>query len=194
MQPSTTDQTTRNLLYGRLVIREAQRHSGPGWLEYDRIFRQHAALSPSTVWHEVNPSLHASTVLSYRTGLGQVCKICHEPDHTAEICAMQVLQPTPPATSVAPQPVLPRPQPTSRLGVSPSAAGPMRRPVRPETLERICVSWNKGRCSFPSCNFRHICATCKKRGHRAKDCEETPCESPYKLQPFIPTSSAGGSV
>ena len=191
----TTDQTTRNLLtYGRLVIREAQRHSGPGWLEYDRIFRQHAALSPSTVWHEVNPSLHASTVLSYRTGLGQVCKICHELDHTAEICAMQVLQPTPPATSVAPQPVLPRPQPTSRLGVSPSAAGPMRRPVRPETLERICVSWNKGRCSFPSCNFRHICTTCKKRGHRAKDCEETPCESPYKLQPVVPTSSAGGSV
>ena len=35
-----------------------------------------------------------------------------------------------------------------------------RRPVRHETLERICVSWNKGRCSFPSCRFRHICATC----------------------------------
>jgi hypothetical protein len=42
----TTDERTRNLLtYGRLVVREAQRHSGPGWLEYDRIFRQHAALA-----------------------------------------------------------------------------------------------------------------------------------------------------
>ena len=30
---------------------------------------------------------------------------------------------------------------------------PMRRPVRQETLERICVSWNKGRCSFPACSF-----------------------------------------
>ena len=60
----TNNESTRNLLtYGHLVVREVQRHSGPGWLEYDRIFRQHAALSPSTVWHELNPSLHASTVL-----------------------------------------------------------------------------------------------------------------------------------
>ena len=60
-----TDRATRDLLtYGRLVLWEAQRHSGPGWLEYDRIFRQHAALNPSTQWSELNPSLHASTILS----------------------------------------------------------------------------------------------------------------------------------
>lgn len=51
--------------------------------------------------------------LSYRTGLGQVCKICYKPDHTAEICAMQILQATPPATSVPLQLLLQRPQPTS---------------------------------------------------------------------------------
>lgn len=91
----SADQATRNLLtYGRLVIREAQRHSGLGWLEHDRLFRQHAALSPSTVWHELNPSLHASTVLSYQAGPSRVCSICHEPDHVAAACAMQVLQPT----------------------------------------------------------------------------------------------------
>ena len=57
----TTDEHTRNLLtYGRLVVREAQRHSGPGWLEYDRIFRQHAALSASTAWH--TPLLFSRTV------------------------------------------------------------------------------------------------------------------------------------
>ena len=40
----TSDIQTRNLLtYGRLVVCEAQRHSGPGWLKYDRLFRQHAA-------------------------------------------------------------------------------------------------------------------------------------------------------
>ena len=70
------DTQTRNLLtYGRLVVREAQRHSGPGWLEYDRIFRQHAALSSNVVWNEINSSLHASTILSYRAGPGKLCSI-----------------------------------------------------------------------------------------------------------------------
>ena len=176
-----TDIQTRNLLtYGRLVIREAQRHSGPGWREYDRIFRQHAALSPSTVWHEINPSLHAATVLSYRAGPGRVCSICHEPDHTADTCAMQMLQSAPPGMSGPPASPH-RPQPLGRMNTGTSGGGPMRRPVRQETLERICVSWNKGRCSFPACSFRHICATCKRRGHRAKDCEDTPADSAYKL-------------
>ena len=55
-----------------------------------------------------------------------------------------------------------------------------------------CVSWNRGRCTFPACNSRHICATCKKRGRRARDCEETPAESGYKsLPPAVsPTQEA----
>lgn len=58
--------------------------------------------------------------------------------------------------------------------------GPVRRTVCPETLERICVSWNRVRCSYPSCSFCHICATCKRRGHKARDCKETPQDSQYK--------------
>lgn len=30
--------------YGHLILREVQRHCGPGWSEYDKIFRQHAAI------------------------------------------------------------------------------------------------------------------------------------------------------
>ena len=199
----TSDTQTRSLLtYGRLVVREAQRYNGPGWLEYDRIFQQHAALSPSTVWHELNPSLHASTVLSYRAGPGKVCNLCHEPDHAVDVCAMQVLQPQ--LTPAAVQQSLP---PHSELGggqgVTLMAGGSPcrsvrqelleRRPVHQETLERICVSWNKGRCSFPSCGFRHICATCKQRGHRARECLQTP-ESLYKVSTIgSRTGGSGGS-
>ena len=32
------------LAYARLLIREAQRHGGRGWLDYDRVFRQQAAI------------------------------------------------------------------------------------------------------------------------------------------------------
>ena len=186
-----TDTQARNLLtYGRLVVREAQRHSGPGWLEYDRIFRQHAALSPSTVWHELNPSLHAATVLSYRVGPGAVCSVCHEPDHSSETCAMQVLQPQEKPAMVQQSPPVQAQQSAPR-GVSSIAGNATRRPTRPETLERICISWNKGRCTFPSCRFRHICATCKGRGHRAKECQQTPAESLYKAQPST-SQKAGG--
>ena len=38
--PLTPDPKTGDLLtYGRLVVREAQHHGGPGWSEYDKIFR-----------------------------------------------------------------------------------------------------------------------------------------------------------
>lgn len=146
------DVRTRNLLtYGRLVVREAQRHSGPGWLEYDKIFRQHAALDPSVQWNELNPSLHAATIMTYRSGSSQCCLLCHEPDHGTHHCALVGLQASPP--------VLPSPQSTP--GSPSQQGGPMRRTTRPETMERICVSWNRGRCSFPSCSFRHICTMCQ---------------------------------
>ena len=62
------DPVTRDLLTsGRLMIREAQRHPGAGWLEYDRVFRQQAALVGQPQWNELNPSLFAATVLSART-------------------------------------------------------------------------------------------------------------------------------
>ena len=181
------DIQTRNLLtYGRLVIRQAQRHSGPGWLEYDRIFRQHAALSPSTAWNELNPSLHASTVLSFRVGPGQVCTVCHEPDHSVHTCALQPLQPQPyPSSSAARPPFGPQSGPTA------SAGGPIRRAVRPETLERICVSWNRGRCSFPACKYCHVCAVCKQRGHRAKECQ---LDSTYKSAPGTSPKGSDGAL
>ena len=164
----TPDIETRNLLtYACLIIREAQRHGGPGWLEYDRVFREQAAMDSSIPWQEINASLHAATVLSYRAGPSQFCRLCRESDHTAEHCALAYLQP-PPST------------PYHNPGTPMSAPTP-RRVVRPETLERICSSWNMGRCVFPdSCRFKHICATCKRRGHKARECEETPADSPYK--------------
>ena len=163
------DQKTQNLLtYGCLVIQEAQHHSGHGWLEDDKIFRQQAALSPSTAWNELNQSLHTSTVLLYRAGPGWVCSLCHEPDHTASTCALLALNPhaSPPLQN----------QPAAVPGLS-------RRPQQ-ETLEHICVFWNRDHCTFPSCKFCHICAVCKEKGHWAKDCQ---IDSAYKVSQSAPS-------
>ena len=41
----SSEESTRDMLaYGQLIIRGAQRHGGQGWLDYDRIFRQQAAI------------------------------------------------------------------------------------------------------------------------------------------------------
>ena len=44
----TQDPTTRDqLMYARLIIQEALRHGGSGWLDYDRVFCQQVSVNPS---------------------------------------------------------------------------------------------------------------------------------------------------
>ena len=62
------------------------------WQEYDK---KHAALDPTVQWNELNPSLHASTVMPYRAGASQCCGLCHEPDHETSVCTLLGLQPSP---------------------------------------------------------------------------------------------------
>ena len=139
------------------------------------IFRQYAILDPSVKWNELNPSLHASTVMTYQSGPSQCCSLCHEPDHDAANCALLGVQTQPPQLP-------PNPSGSSLQG------GSVQRSVH---LERICVSWNRGRCSFPICSFQHVCATCKRRGHRAKECDETPADSLTPLATPRPSCGQG---
>lgn len=160
--PATRDR----LAYARLLIREAQRHGGSGWIDYDRVFRQQAALDPSLRWNTLHPGIQAATLLGQTPGGGAFCTLCREADHTADGCALAYLHHTP-------GPALPVP---SVGGPSPRQQ-PARR--RPESLQGICVSWNKGKCIFPRCTYRHVCATCQQR-HMARDCSKTPEDSEYK--------------
>jgi hypothetical protein len=96
-----------------------------------------------------------------QSGGGTFCTICRECDHSATSCALAPLQ----------QQLHPRyPVRDNRND---------RPPKRLETLQRICISWNRGSCRKVGCSFRHICATCQLN-HRAKDCPDTPATSEYK--------------
>ena len=58
------DQGVRDMLaYAHLMVREAQRHGGSGWLDYDRVFRQQAALDPSLRWNTLHPGIQAATLV-----------------------------------------------------------------------------------------------------------------------------------
>ena len=98
---------------------------------------------------------------------GTFCNLYQEVDHPKEECALQSVQGNTPLSSKVPS------QPSSHQ--SPSHK------MRLETLERICTSWNKGRCAYlGTCTFKHKCATCRRFGHRARDCVDTTISSEYK--------------
>ena len=62
----------------------------------------------------------------------------------------------------------------------------------------ICTSWNAGPCRFrDSCQFRHVCSSCFRQGHRAIECrwgEGGGGGTPRPMIPVRSNSSAGGNV
>ena len=178
----TTDPLIRDMLtYMRLVVREALRHGGGGWQEYDRNFRRLAAIDSSLRWNSLLPDLQVATVLGQRGNGGVFCSLCRGIDHTATQCALTYMQQ--PMTTTSSQDNAGRVQDSRSRSQRPFA--------------RICASWNRGNCAYPgACTFRHICATCRLP-HRAKDCPDTPAESPWKCttrpSPHTPPSSGTAS-
>ena len=156
------DPRTRDMLaYARLVVREAQRHGGNGWLDYDRVFRQQPALDHALPWNSLHPGIQAATLVGQGTGASVFCTLCREPDHLQDRCALTYLQ--------QPQPQ-PTPTPTTQPGL-PKAR--VQQKSRADLQAGICTSWNKGACIYPtSCTYLHVCSHCFQR-HRAKDCRKT---------------------
>ena len=116
----TRDPCTRDMLaYARLLIREAQRHPGNGWLDYDRVFRQQVAIDPTMAWNTLHPGIQSATLVGQAAGQAvNFCTLCREVDHTAAQCALAYLQP-PPDQGLPPQ-------------LAPHPRAPARQ--RPETL------------------------------------------------------------
>lgn len=90
----TSDPNTRDqLAYARLVIREALRHGGTGWMEYNRAFRQQAAVDSTLRWNTLLPGLQAATIHGQRNRQeASFCTLCHEGDHSR---AQSYLHPAP---------------------------------------------------------------------------------------------------
>ena len=165
----TPDPLTRDMLaYARLLMREALRHGGNGWSEYDRVFRKQLVINPNLEWNSLLPSLQAATIFGYRPqgGGGTYCTLCQECDHSRSQCALMATE----------HPVL-----TKRLD------DPSRPPRHPETLQSICIARNKASCYRPHCKFQHTCATCRLP-HKAANCRATPIGSMYKPKLPIPTT------
>ena len=85
----TPNQLTRKMLaYAQLIIREALKHGGPGWAEYDKVFRRQLSINPLLSWNTLGLSLQAATILGQRNTGGTLCSLCQECDHTSSQCAL----------------------------------------------------------------------------------------------------------
>ncbi len=163
------DRVTDMLAYMRLIVREARKYGGNGWLTYDTVFRRNQAGRPNP-WNFLDPSLHMAYIGGQSTQPLIPCHHCNEVDHCSEDCAIApTVTPTKSVASRNPD----RPQP-------PRSA---KRPLAgryPSAPKRICISWNRGKCLFPgACSYSHTCATCREE-HQAKDCPHTPADSTFK--------------
>ena len=135
------------LAYMRLIIREASKFGGSGWLTYDTVFRRNQE-GLSSPWNFLDGSLHQVYIANQRDKIAVPCKHCHEIDHPASECAVASLLPKTFSSRVDSYLPTTTPERTISKGKRPA----------PYTRQRpICASWNGGSCKFPGkCSYAHV--------------------------------------
>ena len=149
------------LAYQTLIIREARRLGGRGWLAYDSMFRQQAAVSQSTDWSKLNSTLYAVTFLAQQGGKVRSCVYCLESDHVEEDCSL-----APKQQSLG----------GKRENVYNTPANRDQAAAPPSRQRQVCFAWNEGRCQYPYCRFRHVCIRCQG-DHRVTQCRQQSVQS-----------------
>ncbi len=157
--------------YLAILVGEAQRCGGRGFVAYDSLFRQQMTSFDAVDFSKINQSLYSTTFLAQR-GRGKFCSICTASDHGQEECALQ------PSRAV----------PTVRM----SHPGPSREEYRPQGFELprkkrrrgACYAWNDGRCEAENCPFEHACSRCagphKRWSCRSRVSDDRKREDPVK--------------
>jgi len=128
------------LAYLMLIIEASMEYEGNAWLGYDRRFRQAAAANPDTQWSRIDPTLWNLAFAGHAKKVR--CTHCFSLTHKSSQCDWA--------------PDLPSVSPT----FNPRS---WSYPQKDLKLKGICRSWNRDPrpgCSFPNCNFRHICSYC----------------------------------
>ena len=148
------------LAYQTLIVREARRCGGRGWLAYDSHFRQQVVGNEAADWSRLNQSLYAVTFITQGDrDKSRSCVVCLESDHTEEQCALY----SPPRKSVT----APRRVGADRM-LGESRDSQMSNRTKGSS-KMTCFAWNQGDCRYPACKYRHICVRCSG-DHRITRC------------------------
>ena len=167
MAAATECDATRDMAaYAQIVIQQARKHPGPGWLAYDQLFRQQRAAGAALPWNDLASSLMASTVLRAR----DACSLCHFPDHPTEQCAL--------FTECAASHANKGSGDKTGPGHGSSRHGHNFRPYPPPQLgqtsdcDEACRRFNRGFCPYRpgSCPYLHACLSCNSPNHGLHRC------------------------
>ena len=162
------------LAYMRLLIREANKHGGNGWLTYDMVFRRKRQ-GRNERWDVLDPSIHTAYIAGQESSNRVPCKFCNKVDHFALSCALSPILNTAPQSSSWQEVVS---HTSGRLG--------KRACVKTQGQRKVCLSWNRGQCAYPgACSYLHVCATCCNKDHRTLACGDIPTDSILR-KPIIP--------
>ena len=148
--------------YATMMVKEAQWFGFRGWLQYDRLFRQHATKDPTLAdWARLNSTLYAISFLSCQKGETQTCPNCMSSDHHPIHCALARREENSSSNSPGRQRDYtggPRNY-TGRCFQRPLLPCPPPPLKRPNPANRICYSWNDGLCARPTgtCAYHHTC-------------------------------------
>ena len=155
------------LAYLRLIVREAGKFGGNGWLTYDSVFQRNQE-GLSTPWNVLEASLHQLYIANQGVKVTTPCKHCQEVDHVAADCATTAVLPQATNTTSSIANTVP---PTS----TPERGSSKGKRPSPYTRQRpICTTWNGGSCKFPGkCTYAHVCVNCYG-SHPASACRERP--------------------
>ena len=152
------------LAYMRLIIREANKFGGTGWLTYDSVFRRNHEGS-SGPWNYLDASLYRVYihVVSQGSKAAVPCRHCHESDHLLPECAIALMLSKP---WVSP------PEPPSSLAPDRAIVQRGKQPAPYPRQLPICASWNNSSCKYPGkCSDVHVCMSCYGN-HPASACRE----------------------
>ena len=142
------DRIQKLLAYQTLIIREARRCGGKGWLSYDSYFRQQMAGEwRGDEWGRLNPYLFSSTFLAFGGSHRPNCSLCLESDHQEEECALSKAK----GAASSSKHLVSRDPPRDN-------SSRVNKGKTPRST--VCFSWNQGDCSYPYCKFRHACVRC----------------------------------
>ena len=138
------------MAYMSHIIRVHQDYSGLAWVRYDAAFCRQAALTSLQKWSMINPTLYSIcfTGVARATSRHEICSATSGSLPTRD-CAQQG----------TPEPgMLDRVKTLESMVLSLSAKStlPSGSSEAHSQQVEICRLWNKNKCSFPRCPYRHV--------------------------------------
>ena len=171
--------------YLRNIIEMATRFPGSAFYEYHKVFsaRCSSLLLNHNIkvdWSTNDTNIYCAIFAGQRAN---TCASCHSTAHLTNFCP----NPSTPAPSA--------PLSTTQYGASKqfnnrskSTTDTYGRSRVFEGRQEVCNNFNAGHCSWPTCKFLHVCATCKKPSHGSVDCYSRPAT------PQVPTTNKAGAA